>query len=105
MKFCPICESCMKDDTRTGSLIYLCNVCGKNISATDEDLCLFVKDNINELARYKDLIKRAPFDPTNKIIAKKCPKCNLDYMAFLRLTSSEIPVISCKCGYYKIISD
>ena len=101
MKFCPVCEGAMRCDATSGSVMFVCTVCGTKVAGTPSDARVAgkVKTAANIMVLYQSIIRNAPHDPTTLSVASPCPKCGLQYRAQLLLGSDMTPVLSCKCGY------
>ena len=99
MKFCKICQLCMKREIRDNTVIYVC-FCGNVQDGENEDLCINEEKFINTqtIEQYNNIIKNSAFDKTANLINKTCDKCNRDYMTHVIISENEISIYTCKCG-------
>lgn len=100
-KFCSACESILYRNTKSGTMIFICDRCKNTEPATDDDTLIYEEPVNNKLGDiiYKHLIKEAPNLP---FIGKEpigCKKCSNKNIARIYLTENRIPVYSCECGY------
>jgi DNA-directed RNA polymerase subunit M/transcription elongation factor TFIIS len=100
MRFCPNCGRTMIRDPSSGAVVFRC-ACGTEEAGGPEDARVFgvVLGAGETTEMYRLLIKTAPFDRTNQIVARACPECGLDYMTQIRVGDAEVIVFKCKCGY------
>jgi DNA-directed RNA polymerase subunit M/transcription elongation factor TFIIS len=100
MKFCSICNRAIKKTIKNGSVSFVC-VCGNIEKETPEDTLISSTaiGSIEIASMYESLIESAPFDNTNQLVSKDCPNCGRDYLTQIRISSAEIIIYRCKCGY------
>lgn len=100
MKFCPNCSHAMARHTETGAVKYRC-ACGTEVPGqpTDARIGGTVFGAGETAQRYDRLIRSAPYDRTNEVVRRDCPRCGLDYMYQVRVGEAEVIVTLCKCGY------
>lgn len=89
-------------DTASGSVVFVCNRCGRQEAgnADDAQIASGVFSSSEQTTMYQTLIETASLDRTNLVVAKKCDKCGLDYMTQIRVGESEVVIYKCKCGNY-----
>lgn len=100
MRFCQNCGRSMTRDPSSGRVVYRC-ACGAEEPGGPEDARVFgqVLGAGETTEMYRLLIKTAPFDRTNQLVARDCPNCGLDYMTQIRVGEAEVIVYKCKCGH------
>lgn len=103
MKFCTKCDRAIKKRIISGSVVFKC-VCGNIENTKPEDVLIssITVTTTETTEMYNNLIDLAPFDRTTQLIKSNCPQCGRDYLAQIRIGTSEIIVYRCKCGYKKI---
>lgn len=103
MKFCPNCGRVMVRNTLSGFVVFSCP-CGVEEKGTAADACVIkVSLDVQETTdMYHNLILRAPFDRTNQLVERICPKCGLNYMVQIRVGDAEVIIYKCKCGFKEI---
>lgn len=98
MSFCPSCAKVMNLVSQP-DLVFICPICGRQIPASDDDIKIksrqYTSENIVSI--FKNPIKYATDDPTNKQVLQEC-ECGMSYATFLRLGSAEKVILKCKCG-------
>lgn len=102
MKFCTKCGRAIKKRIISGLVTFIC-VC-ENVEKTNpEDLLInnVTTTNTETIEMYETLIKVAPYDRTNQLVKEDCPNCGLDYLAQVRIGTSETIIYVCDCGYEK----
>lgn len=100
MKFCNLCETVMKKTTKTGKVMFVC-ICGNQIEGGDEDTLITsqVLEVTEMIYKHKNIIDNSPFDLAANKIARKCPKCGLDYMNLVRIGKMNTVLFTCECGF------
>ena len=85
---------------QAGAIAYKCS-CGTKIAGTPADARVFgaTLSASKTTEMYQLLIRNAPFDRTNQLVAKDCPNCGLDYMVQIRVGDTEAVIYKCKCNY------
>ena len=96
MGFCKQCNNLLIPQTSSGVLTFMCQQCNKTFPASNEDTLMVLYTKPREQDRYAALIANAAYDPTGKVIDKKCSKCN-EYMKLVRLGVDEKIILVCKC--------
>ena len=103
MKFCPSCESVMRQSMATGRVVFHCEVCSTEVEGQASDTLIFsgvIETGIeSEEQKYARLLVNAAHDPSNEKVHRTCPKCGLDYMTQIRVGSRELIIFKCKCGH------
>lgn len=104
MKFCSLCQRVIKKRIDNDRILFEC-ICGNIEETTEEDVLISsgITKELPSIEKYEKLIYFAPFDRTNQLVYKDCPKCGLDYLTQLRIGENEIIIYRCKCGYKQII--
>lgn len=104
MKFCKKCKRSIKKKISMGTITFQC-ICGNLEEVNPEDVLISTPttNSTENKEMYSNLISLAPFDRTNQLVEMDCPNCGLDYLTQVRITSSEIVIYICKCGYQKIV--
>ena len=106
MRFCNNCGRAMIRDPSSGTVVFRCP-CGVEEKGAPEDARISgaVLGAGETTEMYRLLIKTAPFDRTNQLVARLCPDCGLDYMTQIRVGDSETIVYKCKCGREEVGGD
>jgi len=94
MKFCDICQLCMKRNLQNGNIVYECS-CGNKVVAQNDELCIFSEvyiDTSDSIEKYTTYINNSIYDDTVNLIKKTCPKCGSEYMKHLHISESMISV-------------
>ena len=90
----------MYRDTSSGTVNFIC-FCGvrEEGGAGDARISGAVLNAGEDEEMYQRLIRNAPNDRVNQLVARDCTECGLDYMTQIRVGSREIVIWVCKCGH------
>lgn len=100
MKFCNLCNSCMRMDVIAGVVTFTC--CCKNVViGGDEDACIYNVDftSSDNIGNYSKLLRTIAADPTINTIYNECKMCHRSYMGLIRITENELVFKTCICGH------
>lgn len=101
MKFCDNCGSLLSLSTKTGSLVFICQVCKSDFESKAEDTLLYSKDKKEKtLDVYKKLIKNAPYIASIPRAENPCPLCKEKIVSYIRIGTEYQQLFICKCGNY-----
>lgn len=86
-------------DSSTGAVVFRCTTCGAEAKAGAKDARIggAVHGAGETVEMYRNLIRNAPFDRTNQLVARDCAKCGRDYQVQIRVGASEVIIHRCKC--------
>lgn len=102
--FCPNCGDLAFPNLASGELRFTCRSCGTSVEGKDEDALLGeIPVSGLEGASQQLMIRNAPYDVTNRLIDKKCPKCK-ELLTFMYVGYDDMrPVEVCQCGYNLLV--
>ncbi len=101
MKFCRECGSFMvKNTTAQGTIIFQCQ-CALTEEGRPEDTLMAegYMEHTESSQKHDVFIDNASHDPAANIVMKSCPDCSLPFLTMIRVTTSEITMYVCDCGY------
>jgi len=100
-KFCEACGNISFPNLAGSELKFVCRSCGTKLDGSDSDALLGeIPIPGLEGSSQETMIRNAPYDITNLLIDKKCPKCKDEFLTFMYTKFEEMrPVETCKCGY------
>lgn len=105
MKFCEECGNVLSRNTNSGEVMFNCT-CGEVYKGNPSDTLIseVYLETENSTLKYNTMLDLAAGDMTNKIVRRKCPGCNLDFMKIVRIGNRETVIYICDCGK-RILND
>lgn len=88
----------MEQKTQSGDVIYSCTYCqltqiGDSYGTLFDEETNMSSENEE---KYNTFINNVPYDAAAFLVEKKCPKCNIPYMALIRIGKLEKAKYICK---------